>query len=158
MHSHRGRPRAAGRPTCRLAACSELEVERLLVLKDCVKENVVFVSDDADADDPGGIPPWVARVTAPVVGETLPPVVETSQKLEVILREEGAAMDVLDTPSAKQAPHDQGDAVERRGGDTLADVLRAAATSPVSRAPSPPEDDEVKPYASDNEQISLGVV
>ena len=41
-----------------------------------VKENVVFVSDDADAYlSPGGIPPMrVARVTARVLlGEALPP-------------------------------------------------------------------------------------
>ena len=94
----------------------------------------------------------MARVTARVLlGETLPPdeLLKTSgSKLEVILREEGAAMDVLDTPSAKQKPPAK---TPSSTDDTLADVLKAAATSPVSRAPSPPEDDEVKPYASDNE-------
>jgi SpoVK/Ycf46/Vps4 family AAA+-type ATPase len=58
-------------------------------------------------------------------------------------------MDVLDTPSAKQKPRTIKETPSN--DDTLADVLKAAATSPVSRAPSPPEDDEVKPYASDNE-------
>ena len=71
------------------------------------------MSDDADAYlSPGGIPPLrVARVTARVLlGEALPPdeLLKTSgSKLEVILREEGAAMDVLDTPSAKQKPTGQ---------------------------------------------------
>ena len=61
-------------------------------------------------------------------------------------------MDVLDTPSAKQKPRTIKETPSNgEGDDTLADVLKAAATSPVSRAPSPPEDDEVKPYASDNE-------
>jgi hypothetical protein len=141
---------------CRLAACSELEVEAFADAERLyVKENVVFVSDDADAYlSPGGIPPLrVARVTARVLlGEALPPdeLLKTSgSKLEVILREEGAAMDVLDTPSAKQKPRTIKETPSN--DDTLADVLKAAATSPVSRAPSPPEDDEVKPYASDNE-------
>ena len=141
---------------CRLAACSELEVEDFADAERLyVKENVVFVSDDADAYlSPGGIPPLrVARVTARVLlGETLPPdelLKASGSKLEVILREEGAAMDVLDTPSAKQKPRTIKETPSN--DDTLADVLKAAATSPVSRAPSPPEDDEVKPYASDNE-------
>ena len=140
---------------CTAQACSELEVEAFADAERLyVKENVVFVSDDADAYlSPGGIPPLrVARVTARVLlGETLPPdeLLKTSgSKLEVILREEGAAMDVLDTPSAKQKPPAK---TPSSTDDTLADVLKAAATSPVSRAPSPPEDDEVKPYASDNE-------
>ena len=47
-------------------------------------------------------------------------------------------MDVLDTPSAKQKPRTIKETPSNgEGDDTLADVLKAAATSPVSRAPSP---------------------
>lgn len=137
---------------CRLAACSELEVEAFADAERLyVKENVVFVSDDADAYlSPGGIPPLrVARVTARVLlGDVLPPdeLLKTSgSKLEVILKEEGIELGLVEEPLVKPAPI--------ASNDNLADVLKSATQTEVVRAPSPPEthEEDAKPYSKDNE-------
>lgn len=95
---------------CRLAAASELEVEKFADADaQHVKENVVYVSDDAEAFvSPGGVPPLrLSKICAQVlVGERLnsDELLKCSgTKLETVLAQEGIVNDLEGNEALEEA-------------------------------------------------------